>query len=84
MTDETEFARRCLQAKLNSEAAERPDLEAKYGQVWNTEQLQQDFEVIGFAAPFVAIKRKSDNCKGSLAFQHYPRFYFTFKPHKEN
>ena len=53
----------------------REELEAKYGQVWGTKQLQEDFEVIGFMAPIVIVRVKSTNQKGSLEFQHYPRFY---------
>lgn len=55
---------------------ERDLQEAK--ETWNTQELQRDFEVIGFAAPFVAVKRKSDGIKGSLEFTHSPRVYFNF------
>ena len=41
-----------------------------------------DFEVIGFAAPLVVVKRKSDGQKGSLFFQADPRFYFAFEADK--
>lgn len=47
-------------------------------QRWDTQELQRDFDVIGFAAPFVVVKRKSDGVKGSLEFTHYPRVYFDF------
>jgi len=45
---------------------------------WDTQQLQAEFEVIGFMAPFVAVRRKSDGAKGSMEFTHNPRFYFNF------
>ena len=45
---------------------------------WDTQELARDFEVIGFLAPFVAVRRKSDGVKGSLEFTHYPRWYFNF------
>lgn len=51
--------------------------------MWNTEELGQEFEVIGFMAPFVVVRRKNDGRKGSLEFQHNPRFYFRFSPHEE-
>ena len=35
-------------------------------------------EVIGFMAPLVVVRRKADGVKGSLEFQHQPRFYFNF------
>ena len=84
--DETEPIRRKRLAQINSTVeshdgeTERKRLEAKYGQVWNTEQLSQEFEVLGFAAPYVVVRRKSDGRKGSLEFQHHPRLYFNFLP----
>lgn len=79
MSDPTEPIRRDLLREINtSNESCRQELEARYGQVWNTEELARDFEVIGFAAPFVVVTRKSDGVKGSLAFKHEPRFYFTF------
>ena len=50
------------------------------GQTWDTQQLQEDFRVVGFSAPFVVVIRKSDGVKGSLEFTHSPRVYFDFKP----
>lgn len=49
------------------------------GQTWNTEELQRDFEVLGFGAPFVTVRRKSDGVLGMLEFTHNPRVYFDFK-----
>lgn len=57
----------------------REELEAKYGKVWNTEELSKEFSVQGFGAPFVVVTRLSDQVKGSMEFQHAPRFYFDFK-----
>ena len=51
---------------------------AKAEQTWDTEQLREEFEVIGFMAPFVAVRRKSDGARGSMEFTHSPRFYFNF------
>lgn len=50
-------------------------------QCWNTEELQRDFTVNGFAAPFVSVKRKADGAIGSLEFTHMPRFYFNWREH---
>ena len=87
MEDPTETIRRGRVAELNSQIvsndkdAERKRLGALHGQVWNTEELSREFEVIGFAAPFVVVRRKSDGMKGSLEFQHSPRFYFNWIEH---
>jgi hypothetical protein len=42
--------------------------------------LQRDFTVVGFAAPYVVVVRKSDGVKGTLEFTHRPRVYFDFQP----
>jgi hypothetical protein len=80
MSDPTEATRRTMTAEINSKQAERERLEAEHGQVWNTSEMQKDFTAIGFMAPFIVVKRKSDGVKGSLMFQHDPRFYFAFNP----
>jgi len=82
MPDATEPFRRHRLAEINAQPGSREALEDQHGQVWSTDQLSQDFEVIGFLAPLVVVRRKSDGKKGSLEFQHSPRFYFGFKPHE--
>lgn len=79
MSDPTEQARRELVEEINAESGGRKALEAEHGQVWDTVELQQDFSVSGFAAPFIIVTRKSDGARGSLMFQHRPRFYFRFQ-----
>jgi len=74
MTDPTEEARRELQAAVNS-----GEIQPK-GLTWTTEQLREEFEVQGFAAPFVVVRRRSDGVRGTLAFRHNPRVYFCFVP----
>ena len=80
--DVTEVARRERLAEINAVPGNREALETQYGQVWDTQQLAQDFEIIGFLAPLVVVRRKADGVKGSLEFQHWPRLYFNFEPHK--
>lgn len=80
MPDETESIRRGMCAEINANAGPRSELESKHGQVWDTTELGRDYEVLGFAAPFVVVRRKSDGVKGSLMFQHRPRYYFAFQP----
>jgi hypothetical protein len=79
MPDPTEPIRRQRLAEINAEPGSREALEAEYGQVWTTTELSQDFEVLGFMAPLVVVRRKSDGVKGSLEFQHNPRLYFNFQ-----
>jgi len=80
MIDETESIRREMVATINADPGSRADLESKHGQVWDTSELQNDFQVLGFAAPFVIARRRSDGVRGSLMFQHSPRFYHSFQP----
>lgn len=49
-------------------------------QHWDTAELQRDFDVIGFLAPYVVVRRKSDGQRGSLEFTHHPRTYFNWVP----
>ena len=78
MSDSTEQIRRELVEEINSEQAERERLEAQYGDVWDTKEMSQVFDVIGFMAPFCVVVRKADQVKGSILFQHRPRYYFSF------
>lgn len=80
--DETEMLRRQRIAEINAETNTRQSLEAKYGKVWSTDEMIEDFEAIGFMAPYVVVRRRSDGVKGSLEFCHTPRMYFNFEPHK--
>ena len=82
MTDPTEDIRREMLAEINATPGSRMHLEHEHGQIWDTAQLQEDFEVLGFAAPLVVVRRRADGVKGSLMFQGSPRFYFGFEPHR--
>ena len=70
------YAGECYGCKHYSE--EEPE------QTWDTKELQEDFEVIGFQAPYVVVVRKSDGQKGSLKFFHHPRVYYGWHPHTED
>jgi hypothetical protein len=74
--------RRDRLAEINAEPGSRIALEQQYDQVWDTQQMSEEFTVKGFAAPFVVVMRKSDGVVGSLEFQHSPRFYFNFQEDK--
>jgi hypothetical protein len=82
VNDPTEQLRRDRLVEINAVPGAREALEAEHGQVWDTDELRRDFEVLGFAAPLVVVRRKADGVKGSLEFQHQPRFYFGWQPHE--
>ena len=77
--DRTENTRREMVRQINSEPGERETMEAKQGQVWNTSEMQRDYSVESFAAPLIVVRRKADGVRGSLMFQHRPRYYYNFQ-----
>lgn len=72
-----EYRHQCLH-EIDAEPSDREALAAVHGRVWDTVELNEEFVVIGFLAPFVVVRRKADGRKGSLEFQNTPRFYFNF------
>ena len=52
------------------------------GQTWTTQELQRDFEVISFAAPYARVRRRSDGLVGWMEFTHSPRVYWGFPGEK--
>lgn len=65
------------------------------GNVWTTDELSERFEVIGFMAPFAVVRERITGAaaahavvvdgrglgrKGTVEFQHSPRFYYDFRP----
>jgi hypothetical protein len=83
MNDDTESIRRARIVELNKgltqdEKERLAALQAQYGRVWNKEQLSEDFEILGFMAPYVVVRCKTTGAKGSLEFTHSPRFYFNY------
>ena len=86
MQDETESFRIRRIQQINEEVigdenSDRARLESLYGKdnVWNTSELSQRFEVLGFMAPYVVVRDRVTNRKGSCEFTHSPRFYFNFR-----
>jgi hypothetical protein len=73
MTDPTEDLRREQLPIVNTSPV--PE-----GPTWTTDQLTEEFEVIGFLAPYVAARRRADGVVGTLLFKHSPRVYFGWTP----
>jgi hypothetical protein len=65
MPDETEF--RCARCDQERKGNHR---------CFNTQELEENFEVLGFSAPFVVVRQKHNGVRGSLQFTHMPRWYF--------
>lgn len=71
--DPTEAARRALLPEMPAEAAAAIE---RGEPTWDTAAMQAEFQVLGFSAPFVVVRRRSDGVRGSLQFTHQPRIYF--------
>lgn len=76
MNDPTADIRRDMLPQMPAELADRV---AAGETVWDTDQLREEFEVLGFSAPLVVVRRKSDDAMGSLKFTHSPRYYFDWQ-----
>jgi hypothetical protein len=76
--DPTEEIRRQLALVINASPRSREVLESEFGPVLDPTELARQFEMLGFRAPFVVVRRNSDHQVGSFLFQHHPRFYFSF------
>jgi hypothetical protein len=81
-TDITEAPRRERIAELNAGRGRR-ELERLHGRTWDPRELAADFEVMGFMAPLVVARRRTDGKVGSLEFQHDPRLYFNWREDRE-
>ncbi len=79
MQDPTESTRRRMVTEINSNPSKRQLLEEKYGEVYTLEELDKEFKIIGFMAPYIAVDRLSDDKRGTMMFQDRPRFYYNFK-----
>ena len=76
--DPTEAFRRLRLTELNPGVG-KAELERRHGRVWGPAGMAADFTVIGFMAPYVAVRRRADGKIGSLEFQHEPRLYFNWQ-----
>ena len=76
--DQTEAFRRQRLAQLKPGVG-RAALAQRYDVVLDSKELAASFKVVGFMAPLVIVRRKSDGRIGSLEFQHVPRLYFNWR-----
>ena len=57
---------------------DRAELEKEYGNVYNTEEVQEKYKITSFLAPFCFCIERKTGIKGCLQFQDMPRYYFHF------
>ncbi len=82
MADETEQLRKARIVEITNADNSRTALQSRVGQTWNTTELQEDFEPLGFLSPYIVVRRKADQIKGSLEFctSGNERVYRSFEP----
>jgi len=71
--------RRHLIEEINAFPKTRRELESLGHEVWDRKELDSDFEVLGFRAPFVVVENLVNGMRGSLLYQEDPRFYYGFE-----
>lgn len=72
-----------MRRETAKEIKDRAHLENMYGEVWNTSELKSNFVVYEFLHRRVRVLRKADGKKGTLLYQNFPRFYFSFLEDKD-
>jgi len=60
------------------------DLDLDQDQKWDRAEFEADFVMLGFASPFVVVKRRSDDQLGTLEYttnlDGWPICYFSWQP----
>ena len=78
MEDPTVELRRHRSKEINFQPRNRLELRRDFGEVWSHHEMAREFDVLLWVCPLVIVIRKRDGAKGSLLYQHRPRFYFRF------
>jgi hypothetical protein len=73
-----------LRAEMIEKGMVTRAFERDRGPMYDTAELVERFEVIGYAAPFVIARRRSDGVLGSLMFTTAPRIYFGWAPDRSD
>ena len=71
MSDPTEPIRREMVAQLNAVEGSREYLEAKHGEVWDTTELQEQFEVT--RVTLLEIRSAVELCSGITRYSSFVR-----------
>ncbi len=71
--------RKNRKADVQAASKTREELESEHGQVWDTAQLAKDFVITAIIGNTVVVRRKADDCVGTLRMQERPRLYYGFE-----
>ena len=69
---------RMLDKIINTEPRSEEAFTTAGEEVWNTEEVQKEFEILGFKKPFALAIRKSDGARGTFLFQTMPKLFFSW------
>jgi len=67
---------RMLDKQINSEPRCREELIKLGEDVFDTDEIRSEFEILGFKKPFALAVNKTTGIRGTFLFQDNPRFYF--------
>ena len=65
-----------LSKQINEAPRSREELMRLGEEVWDTDEVRENFEILGFKKPFALAINVVTGDKGSLLFQDNPRYYF--------
>ena len=68
---------RRIERELLQAPTPREDLE-RYGEVWDENEFSQVFENLGYRPPFVLVRNRQNDDRGTVLFQNTPRLYFGY------
>ncbi len=58
----------------------RAELEAEYGEVWDEQEFDREFQITAIIPPTYIVRRKTDGVIGSVVCQPRPKLFFNFRP----
>lgn len=73
---------RLLQQYINRNPKTKEDLSRDYDCVWDSREVTDEFEILGYKSPFAIAECKQTGTRGTLIFQNEPRFYFGWDPER--
>lgn len=80
--DAVDHRRDAMSHILNINPKTRDELEIDLGEdnVWDADEFEKSFDVLGFRKPYVMVRRRADGVRGTAVYQRDPVLYFAFDP----
>jgi hypothetical protein len=71
---------RMLEKQVNGDPKTREELEYEGEMVWDADEVEHEFDLVGFKTPFAMAQHRGTGETGTLIFQDNPRYYFGWNP----